>query len=90
MCVALIVPTSISFLDVLRRERVDIAMVSASALIKTKGVLIVVRRNLQFTNVGVGNDADGRMAFMKAVIGNKKIAFLSFYAPNSYDAIFYT
>lgn len=45
---------------------------------------------MQFTNVGVGNDADGRIAFMKPIIGNKIIAFLSIYAPNCYDPIFYS
>ena len=100
-----------SFLDVLRRERVDIALVSeshllqkdvhklqnkhyvvktnASALNKTKGVVIVVRRNFQVTNLGVGGDSDGRITFMKTIIENKKIAFLSIYAPNSFDPDFY-
>ena len=100
-----------SFLDVLRRERVDIALVSeshllqkdvhklqnkhyvvktnASALNKTKGVVIVVRRNFQVTNLGVGGDSEGRITFMKTIIENKKIAFLSIYAPNSFDPDFY-
>ena len=76
-----------SFLDVLRSEGVDIALVSeshllqkdvhklqnnhyavktnASALNKTKGVVIVVRRNFQVTNLGVGCDSEGRITFMK-------------------------
>lgn len=99
------------FLDTLKRERVDVALVSeshllkkdvhklqnnnycvkasASALNKTKGVLIIVRRNFQFTSIDVGNDIEGRITFMKTIIENKKIAFLSVYAPNKFDADFY-
>uniref|UniRef100_A0A667XZT6 Endonuclease/exonuclease/phosphatase domain-containing protein n=1 Tax=Myripristis murdjan TaxID=586833 RepID=A0A667XZT6_9TELE len=101
----------VGLLDVLEREKVDIAMVSESHLLqrdiysfhnrhyhvlsssstpnKTKGVLIVARRSLQFTNLGTGGDLEG-ITFIKTIIANRKIAFVSIYAPNSFDPNFYT
>ena len=63
---------------------------SSSSLTKTKGVAIIARRNLEFTNLGSGGDSAGRITFTKTKIENNKIAFLAIYAPNKFDPVFYT
>ena len=102
----------VALLEVLRKEKVGVAMISESHLLekdslrihnkqyhvvahsaaanKSKGVLIIVKRNLNFTNLGTGGDTEGRVTFIKTLINNKKIAFVSVYAPNTYDAAFFS
>ena len=102
----------VALLEVLKKEKVGVAMISESHLLekdslrihnkqyhvvahsaaanKSKGVLIIVKRNLNFTNLGTGGDTEGRITFIKTLINNQKIAFISVYAPNTYDAAFFS
>ncbi len=50
---------------------------------KTKGVLIIVRRNLNIPILDRNGDNAGRISCMKTMVGNRKIACLSVYAPCS-------
>ena len=62
---------------------------SSSAQDRTKGVMILARRNLGASILGKGGDSDGRITYVKTEIENHKIAFMAIYAPNEYDAKFY-
>ena len=63
---------------------------SSSALNKTKGVIILIRKALQISIIGKGGDEDGRVAFLKCIYNERKVAFISIYAPNSYENVFFT
>ncbi len=56
---------------------------------KTKAVLIIVRRNLNIYILDRNGDNAGRIVCMKTMVGNRKIAFLSVYAPCSTDPTFF-
>lgn len=63
---------------------------SSSAPTKSKGVLIVCRRNLKFNLIdSYWADEDGRLTMAKIQIDGQKIALMSAYAPNTFDAGFY-
>ena len=62
---------------------------SSSAQDRTKGVMIIARRNLGASILGKGGDSDGRITYVKTEIENHKIAFMAIYAPNKYDSEFY-
>ena len=62
---------------------------SSSAQDRTKGVMILARRNLGASILGKGGDSDGRITYVKTEIENHKIAFMAIYALNEYDAEFY-
>lgn len=64
-------------------------LASSSACSKTKGVAIVARRLLKIKILGTWGDTAGRLAVVRAEVSGRKIAFLSIYAPNSYDRHFY-
>uniref|UniRef100_A0A3B1ICK8 Reverse transcriptase domain-containing protein n=1 Tax=Astyanax mexicanus TaxID=7994 RepID=A0A3B1ICK8_ASTMX len=61
----------------------------ASANNSTKGVLILVRRSLQITILNQGSDEDGRITYITTTVGNRKIAFVSVYAPTPRDPGFF-
>lgn len=67
--------------------------VSSSALSKTRGSMIILKRNLDVViekTMTYQNDLGlGRLALMCTSIQGKKIAFASIYAPSVYDASFY-
>lgn len=58
---------------------------SSSADDPTRGILVVIRRSLNINITDTGNDTEGRIAFIKAVISNMKIVFVNAYAPANYD-----
>ena len=62
---------------------------SSSAQDRTKGVLILAKRNLGISILGKGGDSAGRITYVKTEIEEQKIAFMAIYAPNEYDAEFY-
>ncbi len=61
----------------------------SSASTKSKGVAIVVRRNLNIEILEQIQDTQGRVVIVKMQIYNKNIALVSGYAPNSFDKKFY-
>lgn len=62
---------------------------SSSNTKKNRGVIILAKRTYQYTDLGSGRDTEGRVAYIKTLINGTKIAFLSVYAPNVFDAEFY-
>lgn len=62
---------------------------SSSANNKAKGVIILMRNSLKFHIVDKGNDQDGRIAYLKGNFAGEKIAFITCYAPNSYEPAFF-
>lgn len=61
----------------------------SSANAKSKGVEIVVRRNLNIKIIELIQDIQGRIVIVKMQIYNKNIALVSVYAPNIFDKKFY-
>lgn len=61
----------------------------ASANNTTKGVLILIRRSLQITILNQGSDEEGRITYITTIVGNRKIAFVSVYAPTPRDPNFF-
>lgn len=57
---------------------------------KTKGVLIIVKRKLNISILDKKGDDDGRITCIKTLIDNRKVAFLSVYAPCSPDPAFFS
>ena len=47
-------------------------LAQSSANSKTKGVLILARRNLALTVLGTGGDLEGRICFVKTMVGKKR------------------
>lgn len=47
------------------------------------------RCKLPLTILDSGNDEEGRVSYVKTMMGNFKIAFISVYTPNSHDQIFF-
>lgn len=62
---------------------------SSSFNSKTRGVAIVAKRNLGIKVLDVWADSGGRISIAKVEYSNRKIALVSAYAPNSFDAAFY-
>uniref|UniRef100_A0A672FVW4 exodeoxyribonuclease III n=1 Tax=Salarias fasciatus TaxID=181472 RepID=A0A672FVW4_SALFA len=57
---------------------------------KSKGVLIAIKRNLSFINLGPGGSDDGRISYCKISCNGMKIALVCVYAPNNFDENFFT
>lgn len=64
-------------------------LAASSASTKTKGVAIVVKRNLPLKVLSTWSDTLGRIVISNVELGNRKIALISAYAPNNYDKLFY-
>lgn len=62
---------------------------SASLDIKTRGSLVVLRRNLPITVLGQFGSEDGRISYIKTIISGRKFAFISVYAPSQYEPEFF-
>uniref|UniRef100_A0A3Q3AK35 Endonuclease/exonuclease/phosphatase domain-containing protein n=1 Tax=Kryptolebias marmoratus TaxID=37003 RepID=A0A3Q3AK35_KRYMA len=62
---------------------------TSSATTKYKGVMVLCKCNLKFNLIGSWADDAGRIAIAKICMEGKNIAFISAYAPNTYDAAFY-
>uniref|UniRef100_A0A8C6SN61 exodeoxyribonuclease III n=1 Tax=Neogobius melanostomus TaxID=47308 RepID=A0A8C6SN61_9GOBI len=56
---------------------------------KSKGVLIAIRRNLHYINLGAGGSGDGRITYCKIVYNGIKIALICVYAPNNFEKPFF-
>lgn len=56
---------------------------------KTRGVMIVAKCSLNLTKLGSGWHAEGRITFVKTIIEERKVAFVSIYAPNRFDNSFF-
>lgn len=61
----------------------------SSATTKTKGVAIVVKRNLSLKVLSSWSDDSGRIVISTIEFSNRKIALVSAYAPNVFDGNFY-
>lgn len=62
---------------------------SSSAANKTKGVLIVSKRNFDFSIIRSGGDTEGRITYAVGSVNNTKYAFVSVYAPTEGDPLFF-
>uniref|UniRef100_A0A8C2I7T4 Uncharacterized protein n=1 Tax=Cyprinus carpio TaxID=7962 RepID=A0A8C2I7T4_CYPCA len=62
---------------------------SSSAANKTKGVLIVSKRNFDFSIIRSGGDTEGRITYAVGSVYNTKYAFVSVYAPTEGDPLFF-
>ena len=56
---------------------------------KTRGSLVVLRRNLSITILGQYGSEDGRISYIKTIISGRKFAFVSVYAPSQYEPEFF-
>ncbi len=72
------------------QNRHYIPIVSSSCNSKKKGVIILLKRNSNFSVEHTGSDNDGRVAYCCTSIEGKRLAFVNIYAPNSYDAAFFS
>lgn len=57
---------------------------------KIRGSLVVLKRSLSITILDTFGSEDGRISYIKTVIAGCKLAFISVYAPNQSDPIFFT
>ncbi len=75
--------------DVHRVQNKDYHVLASSSYSnRSRGVLIISPRKLDVTILGSGGDSEGRITFLKTITSNIKIAFVSIYAPNCFDANF--
>lgn len=63
---------------------------SASTDSKTRGSLILLKRSLSITILDKYGSEDGRISYIKSIIAGRKLAFISVYAPNHFEPIFFT
>ena len=56
---------------------------------QSKGSLIVLRRRLSLNILGKESLMEGRVAILKTIISGCKIAFVSVYAPSTFDPMFF-
>lgn len=98
-------------LDLLRRQRVDVAFIqeshlrsidvnrfankhyyvaaSASLNTRTRGSLVVIKRNLSITVLEKYGSDDGRVSYIKTNIAGRNFAFISVYAPSHCESEFF-
>ncbi|XDV29900.1 hypothetical protein PO909_032930 [Leuciscus waleckii] len=62
---------------------------SSSAVNKSKGVLILSRRSTNFSVIRSDGDKEGRITYVVGSLNNTKYAFVSVYAPNEGDPLFF-
>uniref|UniRef100_A0A8C1K2M6 Uncharacterized protein n=1 Tax=Cyprinus carpio TaxID=7962 RepID=A0A8C1K2M6_CYPCA len=88
--VALIQESHLKTCDVHRFQNRYYKLVSfSSSDKKSKGVLILMARRLPFSMHCSRSDAAGRITCILGTWSNIKCAFVSVYAPNEYDNVFY-
>lgn len=88
--VAMLQETHLLEMDILKMQSNSYRVVAFSSFSKkARGVLILVKGSLNITDLGSGRDNQGRIAYIKSVINGAKIAFVSVYAPNDFDSVFY-
>ena len=79
--VALLQETHLKPADIIRLQNKRFKTVAASSDgSSTKGVAVLMRRNLNVNIIKVSSDASGRLAFCCTSIEGRKIAFISIYA----------
>uniref|UniRef100_A0A3B1KHZ5 Reverse transcriptase domain-containing protein n=1 Tax=Astyanax mexicanus TaxID=7994 RepID=A0A3B1KHZ5_ASTMX len=87
--IALIQETHLKHCDVYRfQNKYYKVAISSSAQNRTKGVAILVKRRLPLFIDQVGNDQEGRYAFIKARLGTIRLVLASVYCPNELDREF--
>lgn len=62
---------------------------SASLDTKTRGSLVVLKRNVSMTILEKFGSEDGRIYYIKTIISGRKFAFISVYAPFQYEPQFF-
>lgn len=88
--IALLQETHLRPKDVTRiQNRLYKPVVAASDGTRTKGAMILMRRSINLTIEKTGSDDEGRVAFCCTSIGGKKVAFVSLYAPTTFEADFF-
>lgn len=88
--IALLQETHLKPNDTLRLQNRRYKMVAASSDgSSTKGVAVLMRRNLTINIIKVSSDASGRLAFCCTSIEGRKVAFISIYAPAIFDYAFF-
>lgn len=88
--VALLQETHLRPTDTLRLQNKRFKIVAASSDgSSTKGVAVLMRRNLNVNIIKVSSDTSGRLAFCCTSIEGRKVAFVSFYAPTIFDHTFF-
>lgn len=69
---------------------IDNIMWQHQRLSKTCGSLVVLKRFLTKTIPDKFGSEDGCISYIKTIIAGHKLAFMSVYAPNGFDPIFFT
>uniref|UniRef100_A0A8B9HZL3 exodeoxyribonuclease III n=1 Tax=Astyanax mexicanus TaxID=7994 RepID=A0A8B9HZL3_ASTMX len=88
--IALLQETHLKIADVHRcQNRHYRIAASSSAPNKTKGVSILIKRNLKLNILESGADTNGKFCFIKCNFDSVKMCIFSVYAPNYQDASFY-
>ena len=88
--IALLQETHLICQDVCKLNCTDFKTVAFSAAKnRTKGVIILFRSNLKISIIKKGSDQLGRIAYVKTILNGERIAFISAYAPNTYDNLFF-
>uniref|UniRef100_A0A671RIW1 exodeoxyribonuclease III n=1 Tax=Sinocyclocheilus anshuiensis TaxID=1608454 RepID=A0A671RIW1_9TELE len=87
--IALIQESNLKACDVHRFQNRYYKLVSFPSDKKSKGVLIMMARRLPFSIHCSRSDADGRITYILVTWSNIKCAFVSVYALNEYDSLFY-
>lgn len=88
--VALLQETHLTLEDTSRvQNRFYKSVVASADGTHTKGVMILMKRNINIAVEKVGSDKKGRLAFCCTSIQGKKIAFVSIYAPTTFEAEFF-
>lgn len=65
------------------------SIANSSAATKSRGVMLVCKRNLKFNLIGSWADKEGRITIAKIYFNGTNIALISAYAPNTFDPEFY-
>lgn len=88
--IALIQESHLKSVDVHRFQNRYFKVISASSAVnKTKGVLIVIKRNSVFSIIRTGGDTEGRITYAVVSLNNTNYAFMSVYAPTEGDSSFF-
>lgn len=88
--IALIQETHIMASDIGKLDNSKYDVVSSSHSISRKNGVMILMRNTFNSNIAEqGNYSAGRISYIKGTLADKKMAFISAYAPNILDPSFY-
>ncbi len=88
--IALIQESHLKSVDVHRFQNRYFKVISASSAVnKTKGVLIFIKRNSGFSIIRTGGDTEGQITYAVVSLNNTKYAFMSVYPPTECDSSFF-